>query len=445
MLLNTIQLPTMNTLDVSKLNSEQFIVYTEILNWLDNSVSNVALLEGKPGVGKTFLLKYVIDSYKKRTVFTAPTNKATKVLKEMLTSDGYVPDCCTIYSLLGLSMSNDGEVKEVVADDEKFDVSRYSLIVLDECYMVNAALKKYIDKTLSNNPQVKLLLLGDSYQIPPVGESKSTIEDFFKTGSNPRWKLHKVERHAGDILTVVDQVRDAIDRPLKFKLPFLDSFINTFEKDVCVVTQEKMIDLIEKQIENNGNFEDSKIIGWMNKTIDFMNIKVRSKLYPDQYQDNFWCVGDQITLTAPAKDYDEGKTIATTDEMGIIEDIDYISHPSVSGFDSARLRVLLSDNSIVILYPIAPYDRVRWTNMLASAFKEAKSRAMTWKNYWELHDQSHYVRHAYAITAHRAQGSTYNTVYVNLNDILRNQNRVESLQCLFVAMSRAKSKLIIGR
>ena len=145
--MNNLVLPSLkSTLDISRLNSEQFVVYGEILNWLENSVNNVALLEGKPGVGKTFLLQYVIDVYKKRAIFTAPTNKATKVLKQMLTSPSYDPDTATIYSLLGLSLSNDGEVKEIIADDEKFEVSRYSLIVLDECYMVNAALKKYLDK-----------------------------------------------------------------------------------------------------------------------------------------------------------------------------------------------------------------------------------------------------------------------------------------------------------
>lgn len=429
------------------LNSEQFAAYNDLIAWLNDPISRIALVEGKPGTGKTFLLKYVISTYKKRAIFTAPTNKATKVLEATLTSKDYAPDTCTIYSLLGLQISKEGEVKEVKAQKEDINISRYSLVVLDEGFMVNANLKKYIDIALENNPKVKLLILGDSYQIPPVGENKSTIEQYFDKpeDKNLRIKLTKVMRHGGDILAVVDQIRTAIDKPFSYKLPFLADYWQTFEKDVYVVSQEDMVKDIMKHIEVAGNFDGCKAIGWRNVTIDYLNAQVRSKLYPESHKLHYWEIGDEVTLTAPAKDFVEDKILATTDETGIIESVDYVSHPSISGFDAAKLTVLLSNNNIVVLYAIAPYDKERWTKLLSKSFKEAQIRVMTWKNYWELHDQVHYVRHGYAITAHRSQGSTYNKVYVNLNDILRNQNRVESLQCLFVACSRAKDKLIIGR
>jgi len=434
--------PRQRNLDL--LNTEQYDYYNAILEWLKDPNSQVALLEGKPGVGKTFLLQYIISAYKARTIFTAPTNKATKVLQKTLSSENYIPDTCTIYSLLGLSMSDAGEVKELKADKEDIDIGRFSLVVLDEAYMVGTILKEYIDKALKQQPHVKLLLLGDSFQLNPVGEYKSPIENWFIDGKNPRWLLTKVERHSGDILTVVDQVREAVTKPLKFKLPFLDDFLNKFEGSVTVCTQEKLIDLIEKDIAST-NFENSKAIAWRNVTVDFLNTKIRSKLYPETHKDNFYEIGDVVTLTQPAKDFIEDKVIATTDDMGIIEAIDYVAHPSVSGFDCARLRVLIDNSQPTILYAIAPYDKVRWTQLLNNAFREAKMKVMTWKNYWELYSQVHYLRHAYAITAHRSQGSTYDTVFVNLQDIMRNQNRVESLRCLLVAMSRAKSRLIIGR
>lgn len=427
-----------------ELNPEQYKAYNQLLEWLDGS-KRIALVEGKAGTGKTYLLKALIDTYKKRTIFTAPTNKATKVLHSTLKNSEYDPDTCTIYSLLGLKISTSGEVKEIKASKEEINIKRYSLIVLDEGFMVNSNLKKYLDIALESNPGIKLLILGDSYQIPPVGEAKSPIEDYFKDNSNLRIQLTQVMRHDGDILKVVDQIRDAIDKPFSYKLPFLQDYWNKLDKDVSVVSQEDMLREINLHIQREGNFNDCKAIAWRNVTIDFLNAQIRSKLYPNSHKTHYWEIGDNVTLTAPAKDYATDNIIATTDESGIIESIDYISHPSIPGLDAAKLRVLLSNNSVVMLYSIAPYDKEKWTSLLSESFKKAQLRIMTWKNYWELHDQVHYVRHAYAITAHRSQGSTYEKVYVNLHDILRNQNRVESLQCLFVACSRAKSKLIIGR
>jgi len=54
------------------------------------------------------------------------------------------------------------------------------------------------------------------------------------------------------------------------------------------------------------------------------------------------------------------------------------------------------------------------------------------------------VKYAYAITAHRAQGSTYDTVYVDYQDILMNRERYEAFQCLYVASSRPRKTLYLA-
>jgi hypothetical protein len=50
----------------------------------------------------------------------------------------------------------------------------------------------------------------------------------------------------------------------------------------------------------------------------------------------------------------------------------------------------------------------------------------------------------YGATVHRAQGSTYETVWVDYQDILKNRNRREAFQCLYVACSRPTTKLLLA-
>jgi len=427
-----------------QLSNDQQSALEAILKFLD-SKERVFLLQGKPGTGKTFVLKQVLNQYKQKTVCTAPTNKATKVLKEVLTSDSYKPECCTIYSLLGLSMDSSGEVKEVISKTNEFNINEYGLVIIDEAFMVNTNLKAYIDRALSESPRVKILFLGDEYQLPPVKEAKSPITKYFNEGNQVT--LTQVMRHEGAILDCVNQVRNAIDTPFAFKLPFLKDF-----KGMPASSQVEVLSL--KDFENEifriaTNDAESlitpgktKVIAWRNAIVDKYNQVARSRIFPDTYIMNKFEVGDKVVVTSPCKDI-EDKIFATIDEEGIIE-------KTIDGFNAIlRLKTMhvqctMDDNTTKIFSICHPENEAIFETLLNEAREAAKTKAGTWFAYWQLHDSVHHIRHSYAITAHRSQGSTYERVLVHAKDILSNKNTIEALQCLNVAMSRAKSKLIIG-
>jgi ATP-dependent exoDNAse (exonuclease V) alpha subunit len=65
-----------------------------------------------------------------------------------------------------------------------------------------------------------------------------------------------------------------------------------------------------------------------------------------------------------------------------------------------------------------------------------------WAEYWGLREEFTLVRFAYAFTAHRSQGSSIQTTYVDVRDILANPEPEERLQCLLVATTRAREKLV---
>jgi ATP-dependent exoDNAse (exonuclease V) alpha subunit len=64
--------------------------------------------------------------------------------------------------------------------------------------------------------------------------------------------------------------------------------------------------------------------------------------------------------------------------------------------------------------------------------------------YYFLIDQFAQISYGYAITTHRSQGSTYKNVFVDLNDIIKNNiYKKEGFQCLYTAVTRASENLDI--
>lgn len=431
-----------------QLSSDQQKALDTLLEFLHNGSAKVALLQGKPGTGKTFVLKELLKKYKYRAVCTAPTNKATKVLADMLTSDSYKPDCCTIFKLLNLTMSSDGEVKELKIPNKEVDISRFSLVIIDEAFMINSQLKEVLDDVLDKQ-NIKLLFIGDEYQLPPIGEPISAIKEYFNDGSNPSIMLHEVMRHSGNILECVNEIRQAINFPMAYKLPFLQKFkqADELEAGVTVIPMRDFLSNIQVLARDTDEFiipKAAKVIAWRNATVNSFNKEIRKILFPNTYFKNTWEVGDRVTVTEPAKNL-EGKIMATVDEEGTIQGVAYGRHMFLEGINIYSINVLMDDNLIKTFTIVADDSLEIFNNILSAKRLSARQNSKLWKEYWGIHEAVHYIKHSYAITAHRAQGSTYNKVFCNLGDILSNRNTREALQCLNVAMSRAKDYLIIGK
>jgi len=65
-----------------------------------------------------------------------------------------------------------------------------------------------------------------------------------------------------------------------------------------------------------------------------------------------------------------------------------------------------------------------------------------WKNYHSIYIQPFAnVNYGYSITCHKAQGSTFYNVFVDINDIVKNSNKNEMKRCLYTAVSRTANEL----
>lgn len=397
------------------------------------------VLRGPAGTGKTFTIQKMREEFKGRAMFCAPTNKAVRVIREVLNKDGAREECRTIFSALGLQMAPNGEVKELRASEDDVDLSDYRLIVIDEAGMLGKGTEErrgifsYILEASKLHPRLRWILMGDPFQLPPVGERESPVW----TQGWPESELVKVMRTDNQILTLSQHLREMVLKPFG-SLRLRDD--NDGEEGVWCLSGGR---LDQAAINQADSFLSgaSKAIAWRNVEVDRMNRLIRTQLFADSLVYP-WQQGDRITLLGPAKDL-EGEIIGTTDEEGAVEKCEIADHP-LHELKCYRIVMRSDMNSTLTLWTLHPDAKNKFELRKARLAAEARASSSQWGKFWDFADSFHPVRHAYAQTAHRAQGSTYTRAFVSWRDILLNNDRGEAMRCLYVGATRPKKELYLG-
>lgn len=424
--------PTTST--AVRLNPEQTVALDALLEFLadPDPASPFFVLSGFAGTGKTFLMREVIARAKGSYIqfaFTAPTNKAAKVLRKITGSAG------TIYSLLGLRIEKNGELKELVGGKSAIDLSAIDVVFLDEAGMVNSKLFKEIEET-AKIFKLRFVLMGDKAQIPPVGEEES-----------PTWKLPmgatltKVMRHDNQILKLVTSIRGQVGS----LTPSINvKSDNDSQEGVWKFTKPAFKASIFARAEA-GEFADgekTKVIAWRNARVAEYNDLIRRAIFGAAAVQGGFLPGDRIIATAPCKRGED--TILGTDDEAIVESVIVTTHPMHPQYRCFELKCLTEANETIRLLVLHPMSEMEFNRDCENLAHKARGNSRLWKAFWSLKDIFHEIKYAYAITAHRSQGSTYENVYVDYQDILLNRNRKEAFQCLYVACSRPTKCLLLA-
>jgi len=392
------------------------------------------LLKGYAGTGKTFCIQELVNSgfcKPSEICFTAPTNKAVKVLRNYLDEAGL--EACvtkTIYSLLGLSLQANGEVKELQKPEEPVDLSRYKVIVVDEGSMVNRFLMDAINDAFGVW-KVPFIFMGDPAQLPPVGEITSPI---WKIENN--YTLTKVLRYGNSMLDLATEIRNVVDHPF----PSIKIVTNP---PVYRVGKADWFNEIESNIELFKT-DQAKIISWRNVKVDEYNNYVRGLIFGrPEAKATFWLPTDKIVATSRCTDLD-GNIILQTDETAEIVEVVEGNHPLHGEFEIFNILALDERERKITLRVLTPSGAFRLSNRLNELSMEAKSgKRYKWREFWELKEAFHEIRHSYAITSHRSQGSSYRKVFVDLEDLMLNRNKAEAFRSLYVSCTRQREELWI--
>ncbi|MCQ2396606.1 MAG: ATP-dependent RecD-like DNA helicase [Lentisphaeria bacterium] len=146
--------------------------------------SPISIITGGPGVGKTTVIRRVVDiatANKWRIKLAAPTGRAAKRLSE---SAKTVP-ASTIHRLLQYNPQNN---RFVFDQDTPLECD---LLVVDEVSMLELSLAKNLMAAIS--PETRLVLVGDKDQLPSVGPG-AVLHDLLECGRIPVVSLNQIYR-----------------------------------------------------------------------------------------------------------------------------------------------------------------------------------------------------------------------------------------------------------
>ena len=188
-----------------------------------------------------------------------------------------------------------------------------------------------------------------------------------------------------------------------------------------------------------GDGSKSKVIAWRNVRVAEYNNLIRHAIFGAEADETPYFPGDRIVAASPCMKGEE--PLLVTDEEALVESVVVCKHPMEPKYQAIELKCRSESNAVVRLIVLHPNSKQQFENDSQHLAHEAKANGKLWKKFWEHKELFHDIKYAYALTAHRAQGSTYENVWVDYQDVLLNRNRLEAFQCLYVACSRPTTRL----
>ena len=368
--------------------------------------SNVTIITGGPGTGKTTIIKTIIDLFeerKKKVVLTAPTGRAAKKMTEATGKEA-----STLHRLLGIGKLDDEGIYSRHSDykGEPIDAD---LIVVDELSMVDMFVMNYLLNCIYQG--TKLILVGDVDQLASVGPG-SVLKDLINSEVINTVKLDKIFRQAAKSKIVLNAHR--VNNGLGFIKNDDEEIEEDTKQDFFFIKQnstermlQEVISLSTGRLEKFGNYDFFKNIQVLTPTkkgplgTRELNKALQAVLNPNLEElperksgDIVYRVGDRvmqiknnydITWEREAQPFGSDKINTGTGEKGWSSM--YLAKPK----EKKEVGTGVFNGEIGTIIEIDEKEKI-----VKIQFDDEK---VAWYEYSDL-DQ---IEHSYAITIHKAQ------------------------------------------
>ncbi len=411
------------------LNKEQQAGFIKVIKFI-NSDEQFMDISGGAGTGKTYFISMIADSILRHkdekcpihtVAITATTNKAAAVITEAMPHRA--GEIGTVYSFMNLRLSenfNTGTTK--VVPTNKWVIHHGTLLIIDECSMVNKELFKWLKKGLDST--CKVLFVGDKNQLAPVKENISPI---YEQGYDTAY-LSVPVRNAGQqaLMDLCEQAKQTVltgvFTPIK-EVPGVIDFVDS--------------NALKGVLEREYTKEDpnKRVLSYTNKRVIEYNNYIRMlRGYKEPFE-----VGEILSNNSSAELL--GKERLYTDQ--VVEVIKIISDDQnsniIPGYDIRTITLIVRDVSSLKEYQVTSFavsdDRAEVLKYYANLKK--------WDRYFKIKNTFPDLRSVAASTTHKAQGSTYDSVIVDLADIGKSTNVEQTARMQYVALSRPKNRIFI--
>ena len=351
--------------------------------------SPICIISGGPGTGKTSIQRAILNIYKKAfpdsdVVCCAPTGRAARRMEQ---STGY--SASTIHKVLNLTAGEVHELKDI-------DLLEADLVLVDEVSMMDMLTTWYLFNALP--PSCRLILVGDADQLPSVGPG-AVLNELLACGKLPAVILDKVFRQSEGSLVAenAQRIRHGVS-----DLEFGDDF-QFWPSAEETQSAQYLMWFYKREVDRYGVDNVALLTPF------------RKKSKTGVYSLNA-ALHDTINPASPEKDEIETgqRILRVGDKVMQMKNRDFASNGDI-GYICTSKR----DSDGILVEVDFGDDRV-------VAYEDAESLRQ--------------VELAYAATIHKSQGSEYDAVLINIQNM---HGKMLNRALIYTAETRAKKQVII--
>ena len=436
----------------------------ELVNALSDFIvskkEGVFLLKGFAGTGKTSVISALIkamDELKQPVVLMAPTGRAAKVLSSYSGKGAF-----TIHKKI-YRQKTGGELYGMF--NLNVNLHKHTIFIVDEASMISNSESeshfgsgKLLDDLMEyvyGGDGCRLILIGDTAQLPPVGQVLSPALDKLQLAYYgfpvDEFTLTEVVRQAKEsgVLYNATCLRDLLEEDFSGAFPKIDVGFPDIQK----ISGEYLIETISSTYGKDG-IEETIIISRSNKRANVFNNGIRNKVL---YREEELSSGDILMVVKNNYFWSKmSKEIDFIANGDIVEVKRVQKKQELYGFRFADVTLFFPDYEVEMdvkillntLQSDSPSLTYEENNRLFQAIQEdymdiGNKRTRMVKMREDPYLNALQVKFGYAVTGHKAQGGQWKNVFIDQGYLTKEMVNKEYLRWLYTAFTRATDRLYL--
>lgn len=434
----------------------------------DSDPQAAFMLKGYAGTGKTSLVSAIIQSAPQlriKTLLLAPTGRAAKVLSGYSHRSAY-----TIHKKIYTTITDSTGMPHSVRAQNKH---AYTLFIVDEASMIGLEgmdnqtighrnlLEDLIDY-VNEGSHCRLLFIGDTAQLPPVGqpESPALSVEFLQSISELKlfeYELTEVVRQGSlsGILHNATLLRNQISQMEDWDEVQMPLFDVSYEPDVIRLHGEDLEDALNTEYSQWGQ-DGVVFVTRSNKRANQYNQAIRNRiLYRDEevntgdslmvVKNNYFWLDKESDMGFVANgDIVEVLRLFNFEELYGFHFVDatlrFVDYPTMEPIDCKLLLETLYSESPNLT---REESQTLYANVMADYAdipeKAERMRLVRENPYFNALQ----VKFSYALTCHKTQGGQWPVVFIDQGYFADDMLTKEYLRWLYTATTRAVNKLYL--